>query len=332
MPVDKRLSRMGKSLSSTLVFFLLWASFLFLSANPAPAEPATAGFEPPTLYVMNSPQAKDRIAKGFFKPVFRGFGSRTAVEIAKNELLGFHFLFDTECLCTPMLALVKQHQAQGKTAEQALRKAKEEHLEVLKKEFDRMDSLAKLYENYPGKDIGEELSFLFTTPHLAIAACYGPVVLVIEECRPRGLDLNGIARDAKYYSFKRVLENVARLRWKSIAADYVLDRDEYVIPSFIPSEDINGMIIYEPSKVVINQRLPLVPPKVRRVYRKHQEQGATVIDVFDGQDRLIERLSATPWSTPVDPNLKRSPEKLPPAVAEAWKNHVTKRRRPAARP
>lgn len=285
--------------------------------------------EPPTLYVMNSPQAKARIEKGFFRPVFRGFGPRTPLEIAKNELLGFRFLFDTDCLSFPMRDLVSRHQAKGMTPEKAFRQALIDHIQILKQEFTRMDSTAKLYENFPGKGLDVEQAFLFTTPHLSIARCYGPVVLVIEEARPRGLDLNGIARDAKYYSFGRFLSNISKLRWKTIAADYVLDRDEYVIPSFIPRDDITGVIVHGPSKLIVAGRLPVVPPKVLRVYRKHYVRESMVIDVFDAQDRLIERLSVTPWSTPVDPKVQRSSEKLPAAVAEAWRNHVAKRRRQA---
>ena len=35
-------------------------------------------FEAPTMYVMNSPTGQARIGKGFFRPVYRGFGSRKA--------------------------------------------------------------------------------------------------------------------------------------------------------------------------------------------------------------------------------------------------------------
>lgn len=308
-------------------FFIGLAGWALLVLAPAVAD------DLPTMFVMNSPTAKARIDKGFFRPVFRGMGLRTPLEIAKNELLGFRFMLDTEPLSFKVLEMVKANQARGMTPEAALNRAKKEHLEVLKHEFDTMASTAKLYENQPGKDCTAEGSFLFTTPHLALAACYGPVVLVIEEARPRGLDLNGVAKDARYYSIGRFLRNLADLRFKTIVADFLLDRNEYVIPSRIPSDDITGMVVYGPSKVVVNRRLPLVPPKAVRVYQKRRIDGGIVIDVFDDQNRLIERLSPTPWSTPVEPTQVRSPERLPAPIAEAWKNYVAKRRRPAvARP
>ncbi|MFZ2955846.1 MAG: hypothetical protein WA705_02980 [Candidatus Ozemobacteraceae bacterium] len=310
--------------------FFLVATF-FLPAIAVRGEVSGAGFEPPTLYVMNSPLAKSRIEKGFFNPVFRGFGQRTALRIAQNELIGFHFLFDTDCLSTTLLAMWRKNQEQGMSAEQALRKAKEDHLACLKQEFARMASLANLYENYPGKDVEPEYHFLFSTPYLPLARSYGSVIMVIEELQPRGLDLNGIGQDSKYYSIARALKNLAKIHLKTILSDYVADRDEYVIPSFITPDDVTGLIVYEPSPVVILKKIPLIPPKVRRVYRKHQIQGTMVIDVFDGQDRLIERLSSTPWAFPPDPSIKKSTEKLPEAISVAWKSYVAKRRRPSAK-
>ncbi|RCK79870.1 MAG: hypothetical protein OZSIB_4024 [Candidatus Ozemobacter sibiricus] len=305
--------------SSHLHLLILGLAFWFAPLGGAQA------FEPPTMLVMNSPTAKARIEKGAFRPVFRGIGLRTPLEIAKTELLAFRFLLDTDCLSTTLRELVQANLARGMAPDAALLKAKQDNLEVLKKEFTTMASTEKLYENAPGKDCVPEYSFLFTTPHLALAACYGPVVLVIEEVRPRGLDLNGIAQDAHYYSIGRFLQNLANLRLKSIGADYLLDRDEYVIPSFIPPEDITGVIVFAPSKIVVNKRLPLIPPKVMRVYRKRHLQGTTVIDVFDGKDRLIERLSLAPAGLALDPEQARSPERLPTAIAEAWKQYVAKR-------
>ncbi len=323
----------GKKTCSGVSFILVLMVFLSLfsgvSANSM--EPGDIRFEPPTLAVMNSPKAKERIGKGMFQTVFRGMGKRTPEQIAVNELLCFHFLFDTECQCGTLRTLVNKFLKEGLAPAEALLKAKVAHLEVLKKEITKMESLKDLYENYPHKSVETEDCFLFTTPHLAIARTYGPVVMVIEENNPRGLDLNGIAKDSKYYSFGRALQNLAALRWKSIVADYIADRDEYVIPAFIPNEDITGIIVYEPSNVIVMKNLPLVQPGIQRVYRKHFERGIMVIDVLDSQDRLIERLCASPNAPPPDGSVKRSSEKLPPAIRAAWKDYVRQRRHPAGR-
>lgn len=325
MPAYPRKKEAPRAALKSIVPLLSFFTVLFLSSISTQAESPGPRFEPPTLFVMNSPGAMTRIGKGFFQPVYRGFGQRTPLSVAQNELLGFHFLFDTDCLSSAMLALWKQQQ-QSLGAEQALQKAKEQHLEVLKLEFTRLESVTHLYENTKRKNLEIESHFLYSTPHLALARFYGPVVMVIEELRPRGLDLCGIARDSKYYTMARFLRNVATLNPGGILGDYVMDRDEYVIPSFISPEDVTGLIVYEPSRLVMKKKYPVLPPRVARVYRKRQDQGFMVIEVFDAQDRLIERLSDSPTAASPDPTMKRSPEKLPEAISVAWREYTLQKR------
>jgi hypothetical protein len=152
-------------------------------------------------------------------------------------------------------------------------------------------------------------------------------VLVIEEARPRGMDLNSIARDSKYYTVARFLKNLAEFQFRSILSDYVADRDEYVLPSYLSPNDVKGLIVYDPSPIVIANRLVIPPPPVRRVYRKQFEKGAMAIDVYDAKDRLIARLCASPSAATIDESIERSPEKLPDEIQAAWNAYAEKLRR-----
>lgn len=294
-----------------------------------------APFEIPTMYAMNSKTAMTRIGKGFFDQVYRGFGTRKADRIGRDELLGFHFLLDTDCQSHGLRSLIKKHELAGRPSAAALDLARREHVQTLRQTFAKLESLKNLFENYKGKAEmldktgmpDPESHFIFTSPNLGVAKFYGPIVLVIEETRPRGMDLNSIAHDSKYYTVARFLKNLAEFQFRSILSDYVADRDEYVLPSYITPADVKGLIVHDPSPVVIANRVVIPPPAVRRVYRKHFRQGAMTIDVLDGKDRLIARLSASPSAAAIESSIERSPEKLPDDVAEAWKSYVEKLRR-----
>ncbi len=332
-----------KILGLALTLAAGWLSSTALTAGPAatplclPAPAAAAArFEPPTMAVMNSPTARRRIEKGFFAQVFRGFGTRKADRIGRDELLGFHFLLDTDCQSHGLRALIRKHEQAGLPPAAALDAARREHVGVLRQIFARLEALGDLYENYRGKGeilektglVDPESHFIFTSPHLSVARLYGPIVLVIEESIHRGLDLNSIARDANYYTIARFLRNLADLQFRAILADYVADRDEYVLPSYLTPGDVTGLIVHDPSPVVIGNRVAVPPPAVRRVYRKHFQRGAMTIDVFDGRDRLIARLCPAVSAADPDPDVERSPDRLPPDIQAAWDAYVARLRRP----
>ncbi len=326
----------------TLFAAALSATILLCQAPLRAAAPALppggvqmAPFETPTMYVMNSETAMNRIRKGFFDQVYRGFGARKADRIGRDELLGFHFLLDTDCQSHGLRTLIKKHEMAGRPSAEALDLARREHVQVLRQTFTKLESLRNLFENYNGKaEMLEktgipdpESHFIFTSPNLGVAKFYGPIVLVIEETRPRGMDLNSIARDSKYYTVARFLKNLAEFQFRSILSDYVADRDEYVLPSYLSPADVKGLIVHDPSPIVIANRVVIPPPAVRRVYRKYMRKGAMTIDVLDGKDRLIARLSASPSATDIEESIERSPEKLPADIAAAWNAYVEKLRR-----
>ncbi len=305
-----------------------------------PAEVNAASYEADTIsmFTMNSATALQRIRNGFFSVMYRGFGSRKAGEIERDELLGFRFMLDIPHQSRGLRNLIEENQNAGLAPDEALKKAKTQQTRILQKIFSTVDSTKELYENRRGKfDASKagvpdpETHFLFASPRIGVARMYGPIVLVIQETRARGMDLNGIARDARYYSLARFLKNIGDADFRMILADYVADRDEYVIPSYINPMDVSGLIVHSPSAVVIGNRVAVPPPAVRRVYRKYHRKGALAIDVFDGKDRLIARLCAAPSAADIESDEVRSPDKLPPYIQDAWNNYVKTMRKVSRR-
>ncbi len=282
-----------------------------------------------SMFTMNSASALKRIRSGFFSVMYRGFGSRKAGEIERDELLGFRFLLDMTHQSRGLRDLVKAKEKAGLSPEEAVKAAKKQQSALLQKIFTTFASAKDLYENRPGKFEASktgapdpETHFIFASPRIGVARMYGPIVIVIEETRPRGMDLNAIARDARYYSLARFLKNIGDRDFKIILADYVADRDEYVIPSYIEPMDISGLIVYGTSPIVIGGRLAVPPPPVVRVYRKYFRKGALTIDVFDGRNRLIARLCAAPSAAEIGPEESRSAAKLPVFIEKAWNNYL----------
>lgn len=282
-----------------------------------------------SMYSMNSKTAVKRISDGYFSVLYRGFGSRKADKIDKEELLGFHFLTDTVCNSHGMRSIIAKLVKEGNSESEAFNKAKILHTKTLMKIFNTLESTKELYVNAKNQNlVSAESHFIFTSPNIGVARFYGPIVMVIEEkIAPRGMDLNSIAKDSKYYSVARFLKNIAGLGFKQIIADYIGDRDEYVIPSYITPTDVSGLIIHAPSPVVIGGKLAVPAPAVKRIYRKYNYNGAMVIDVVDKNDALITRLSASPSASVISPNTKRSNEKLPGYIQKAWNDYVARLRR-----
>lgn len=321
----------AKSVRTFLITFLLLSLLTPVISWAAPGYEADAI----SMFTMNSATALRRIKNGMFDIMYRGFGSRKAGDIDKDELLGFRFMLDTVHQSRGLRNLVEKYEQAGLKPEQAFDKARLEQAKILKTIFKTAESTNELYENRRGKSFeaikagvpDPETHFLFCSPRIGVARMYGPIVLVIQETRARGLDLNGIARDARYYTLARFLKNIGDLDFRLILADYVADRDEYVIPSYIRPMDISGLIVHSNSPVVIGNRVAIPPPAIRRVYRRHNRKGAMVIDVFDGKDRLIARLTAAPSAADIENNTPRSPEKLPDYIQNAWNDYVKTLRR-----
>ena len=295
----------------------------------APLSAASYNADTISMFTMNSATALQRIRSGYFSVLYRGFGSRRSGEIERDELLGFRFLLDTTHQSRGLRNLAEACEKAGMSPEETLKNAKKQQTVLLQKIFNTVASMKDLYENRPGKFEASkagvpdpETHFIFAAPRIGVARMYRPIVMVIEETRPRGLDLNRIARDARYYSLARFLKNIGDRDFRMILADYVADRDEYVIPSYIEPVDVTGLIVHGTSPIVIGGRLVVPPPPIVRVYRKYRRKGAMTIDVLDGRDRLIARLCAAPSAAEIGSDEPRSIEKLPLFIEKAWNDYL----------
>lgn len=311
----------------TYVVAIMITAFLTFLGGPLSA--ASYDSETISMYTMNSASALKRINSGSFSVIYRGFGSRKPGEIERDELLGFRFMLDITHQSRGLRNLVATNEKTGLSPAEALKTAKKQQTVLLQKIFTTFAANKDLYENRPGKFEASktgapdpETHFIFASPRIGVARMYGPIVMVIEETRPRGMDLNTIARDARYYSLSRFLKNVGDRDFRLILADYVADRDEYVIPSYIEPIDVSGMIVYGTSPIVIGGRLAVPPPPIQRVYRKYYRKGALTIDVFDGRDKLITRLCGAPSAAEIGAKEVRSPAKLPTFIDKAWNDYL----------
>lgn len=282
---------------------------------------------PISLCKMNTPTGLARIRNGYFRTVFRGFGSFTDGLVPENELQGFRYLTQTDCLSRGLTELIQKKTVLEDSQIDRLEKAKVEHAEFLLKNFCGLDTLKNFYENRPGKWkalassglFDSEPHFIFSSPHLAVAKLYGPVVMIIQESSPRGIDLNSMAYDQDYYSSSRLLRNIIRQEWGILLADHLEDLGEYVIPSFTTPEDVRGILVYNPSPIKIGSHLLMNPEApLLRVYRKYHRKGSMVIDIFDGKFSLIARLSANPRAAVIEKQERRSLSPMPGVVALAW--------------
>lgn len=97
------------------------------------------------------------ISDGYFSVLYRGFGSRKADKIDKEELLGFHFLTDTICNSHGMRQLISKLRKEGNNESEAFKKAKNLHARTLIDIFDTIESSKELYLNEKNKDKNDAL-------------------------------------------------------------------------------------------------------------------------------------------------------------------------------
>ncbi len=302
-----------------------------------------------SLYDLNAPEGKKRIDSGFFSEVYRGTGAFEPSAHAAAELQAFRHLLGEDEMSFNLRQLYKAAVPVMGDLGKAYKAAKREHARIISSHFtadDGADSTAgqaagragifrDLFANEGQRAAGDsynhEADYVYATRRADVAGCYGPVVLKIREKAARGLDLNKIADSYKYYGTARFLKNAIRLRWKTMLGDYILDKDEYLLPSFVPASEITGFLARSPKARVVKSHIDaadkdfsiaLKAPPVLRRYEKSMIRGYIVIDVFDGEDGLIARLSESPDDTPGPANVKKSSQTLPDSVSAAWNEHM----------
>ncbi|MBF0502291.1 MAG: hypothetical protein HQM09_19275 [Candidatus Riflebacteria bacterium] len=293
-----------------------------------------------SLYDLNAPTGKQRIDSGFFNEVYRGTGSFDAAGHAAAEVQAFKNLLGDDVMSFNLRKLYGACLASFQDPSRAYREARIRHAGMIGQQFETDESQHRpsifrdLFANEGGNnadDYNHEADYIYATHRADIAGCYGPIVLTIREKIHRGLDLNQIADTFKYYSKVRLLKNAISLRWKTMLGDYVLDRDEYLLPSYLSSSDIVGFVARSPKAMVINRHvtaadkdfsIALKAPPVIRSYVKQMVGGYLVRDVFDVKNALINRFSESPENTPLDEKVQRSADTIPEPIQIAWNDYL----------
>ncbi|MFZ2957738.1 MAG: hypothetical protein WA705_12695 [Candidatus Ozemobacteraceae bacterium] len=299
-----------------------------------------------TLFDLNPPEGKKRISSGFFREVYRGMGAFEPSAHAAAEIQAFKHLLGEDVMSYNLRQLFSANFSNIPQTAEAWKAAKAQHAQIIFKHFEEADSQKRsgmfrdLYSNegkrLVGDDYNQEADYVYATKRWDIAGCYGPIVLAIREKTPRGLDLNKIAKDYKYYSAARFFRSAIQTRWKTMLGDYILDDEEYLLPSYVSSAEIVGFVARSPNTKVVKTHVDAADkdfciafkaPPILRAYEKKMMKGYLVIDVFDGKKGLIQRFSESPDNTEVDETVQKSSEKIPETISAAWNEYLHRVRR-----
>ena len=294
-----------------------------------------------SLFDLNTAEGKKRIQSGAFSELHRGSGAFNPAAHAEAELQAFRNLLGEDILSYNLRQLYASLAA-GEDPAAAYRMAKQAHAKIIAGHFEdgnaaqRKAIFQDLFANEGRRastdNYNHEADFIFATKRADIAGCYGPVVVVIRERQPRGLDLNRIAAASKYYNAGRFFKNAIRLRWKTMVGDYILDDDEYLLPSYVSAAEVSGIVVRSPKAKVISSHvaaadkdfsIALKAPPILRRYEKKMAGGFLTIDVFDGKNQLIAHLSESQDAEP-PAGMQKSPETLPAPIQTAWNAYLQK--------
>jgi hypothetical protein len=312
--------------------------------GPAQGLPACLHNGQVSLLDLNTPAGKKRINSGFFRQVYRGMGAFEPSAHAAAELQAFKHLLGEDIMSYNLRQLYNANFSNFETSDQAWKAAKQQHAGIIQRHFSVTDPMARsplfhdLFSNEGNRidpdSYNHEADYIYATRRADIAGCYGPIVLTIQEKTPRGLDLNPIAREYRYYSAARFLKNSIKGRWKTLLGDYLLDDEEYLLPSYVTSSEVVGFLARSPRAKVVKTSVAAADkdfaiafkaPPVLRAYEKRMIGGYLVIDVFDADRKLITRLSESIDHTPVADKTPLSAEKLPDAIQSAWKQYLSRK-------
>ncbi len=308
-------------------------------AAPEQAMPDATGNGLISVADMNAPEGKKRLENGFFAEVYRGMGGFSPQAQAAAELDAFRMLIGTDIMSYNVRILYQSFLDHGLKPVNAWKRARLRHAEIIRAHFAENGKRREIWRDLFSNDgkgtdddgYNHEADYIYTTRKADIAGCYGPVVLTIRERQPRGLDLNKIAAGYKYYGFKQFIKKAVHGKWKTLIGDYILDEDEYLIPSYVPAQEVVGVVVRAPTKLLTKANVEAAnkdfgiawkAPPVQRRYEKRMVNGYMVIDVYDRKDRFMHRFSENLAQTPVEDSVPTSEESVPTAVTASWQAHL----------
>jgi hypothetical protein len=189
------------------------------------------------------------------------------------------------------------------------------HLEVAA-EIEAMagaEDFADRYLWYRGEGGKVDPDFLiYTTPLEWVARMYGEVVFEIHEDVPRGVDLNRLNRER--YEYYRTLTMREYLDPKGLAIRNVFDREEYVLPSHVPGQQVRAVTIRARLPRWVPQKMVRMTGRRRRRYERVRQGDLSWVDLRDPRGALLARLATNPSIPPPDATELRSQRELEPEL------------------
>lgn len=174
---------------------------------------------------------------------------------------------------------------------------------------------AERYLSYRGESGEVDPDFLiYMTPHEKVARFYGEVILEIHEATPRGIDLNAVNRER--YGYYDSLDLAEKLNPKAALIRNFLDRDEYVIPSHVPADEIRAFTIRARLPRILGKRMVTLTGRKLRRYQRGGAGDHQWIDVQDRRGRHMARFTLAPEVEAAPPSTPRSRRDLPAELLE----------------
>jgi len=181
----------------------------------------------------------------------------------------------------------------------------------------RLPEFRDQYLSYFGAGGHVDPDFLiYTSPHSNVARLYGEVIFEIREKVPRGVDLNRLNR--LEYDYYEKLGWADQLNPKRILIREILDRDEYVIPSHVPHDEVESVTIRARLPKAFHAGLARLTGRVQRRYRRGSSGVSTWVDMTDRNGKFMARIcfEEDRQTIPV-PEQPESTSAIPLAVRDA---------------
>ena len=242
-----------------------------------------------SLFEFNPPKLQQELKRQrTLRSVYRGIKETDAHHI---ERMGLRILLNEP---TTVLASSRLRRVLAETKNLCAEKVEREKdrlaqwLEAAKCRSDFSEQY--LAYDGPGDRVDPDF-FIYTSPHKWLARVYGNVIFEIREHVPRGVDI--AAHNLHEYGIDRK-HGVADFSLTKLFVRKVMDKDEYLIPSHVPSRDIQAFEVYDGMSLNFNTASGAgnLARHLRRRYERSRFASASCVDLFDEEGRLIARLSS----------------------------------------
>lgn len=173
------------------------------------------------------------------------------------------------------------------------------------------------YLSYAGPGGKQDPDFLiYTSSRRSVARLYGEILFHIQPKTPRGVDLNSLNEALGY---KESLSWGDYLNPRKALIRNLFDRDEYVVPSSIPNQEVQGFEVLARLPNPLPGKAVRLTGRRQRTYLRRGTPEHPWVEVFDRRNRRYGFL-APEGIEPVPDHLESSSKSLPETVLEAFES------------